>query len=75
MGLDPDLNSSQDELSHIEGIEEADPDAEAIALFDNHTRDSDIDGEYDDTLPAAVNISGLKFERESRQEEWRDIAA
>ena len=45
-----------------------------MVFLDDHTRDSYVDGDYDETLPAAINNSGLKFERESQQDEWRAIA-
>jgi len=68
MGLDPALNSSQDELSDIDrvGDSQVDPDVEAMVFLDDHTRDSYIDGDYDETLKAAINNSGFKFERESQ---------
>ena len=64
MGLDPALNSSQDgELSYIDAVDsQLDPDMEAMVFLADQTASID---ECDETLMAAVNNSGVKFERES----------
>ena len=68
MGLDPALNSSQDDLSDIDRVGDsvADPDIEAMVFLDDQTRSTNMDGDYDETLKAAINNSGFKFERESQ---------